>query len=118
MTRTTTSRDNHPRPRLRYVILTDISFGSALKLHAFAGLSLGVVLGLTALVASFLGANVEATLNDTQLTGSSAGVAWLICCPPLMALAAAIGGTANYVAVRWLLRGLRGIAVSLEITQP
>lgn len=91
--------------------ITQIWFGSFLKLFSLIFLSLGVIIGLLAFVAGLLGGDVSATIGDQQLTGFKAGLVNLFLFPIMLYLTGIFFGLLAFLPFKLLLKINKGINI-------
>lgn len=89
--------------------LTQISFGSFIKLNATIYLAIGILIGILTFLISLIGGDVTANLGNTEYEGIVAGIIGLFLSPIASSIIGAIFGIFAFFPFKLFLKFRKGI---------
>ena len=96
-------------------VLRKIKFGSFVKIAAFCGLGMGVIIGALMLIMALLGANVTANVGNIRLYGMQAGIFSFITSPIITPLIASWFALLTYPVFLLVIKIKKGIKIEASI---
>ena len=94
--------------------LTQIKFGSFIKLSCAMFLGLGMGMGILFFIMSLLGIDVTANIGSTVYSGVTAGVISLFLGPLLTIVFGVFFGVVGFLPFKFFLKLIKGIKLKLE----